>query len=48
MHDGTRSFVPWDGELEALYSPDGVLEQALRTTHNAGVTGLAPEKEVEK
>jgi len=21
MHDGTRSFVEWDGEFEALYAP---------------------------
>jgi hypothetical protein len=27
MHDGTRSFVPWDAELEALYAPGGVLEE---------------------
>ena len=39
MHDGTRSFVPWDGELEAFYSPDGVLGQAPRTTHNAEIRG---------
>ena len=39
MHDGTRSFVPWDGELEAFYSHGGVLEQALRTTYNAKVSG---------
>lgn len=25
MHDGTRSFVQWDGELEALYAPGGIL-----------------------
>lgn len=30
MHDATRSFVPWDGELEALYAPDGMLAQTLR------------------
>ena len=28
MHDGTRSFVPWDGELEALYAPGGILAEA--------------------
>ena len=44
MHDGTRSFVPWDGELEAFYSPDGVLGQALRTTHNAEVSGAASSR----
>ena len=25
MHDGTRSFVPWDGEFEELYAPGGSL-----------------------
>lgn len=25
MHDGTRSFVQWDGEFEALYAPGGIL-----------------------
>ena len=25
MHDGTRSFLPWDGEFEALYAPGGPL-----------------------
>jgi len=25
MHDGTRSFVAWDGEFEALYAPGGIL-----------------------
>ena len=28
MHDGTRSFVPWDGELEAMYAQGGILEEA--------------------
>ncbi len=28
MHDGTRSFVPWDGEFEALYAPGGILAEA--------------------
>ena len=28
MHDGTRSFVEWDGEFEALYAPDGILAEA--------------------
>lgn len=23
MHDPTRSFLPWDGEFEALYAPGG-------------------------
>ena len=23
MHDGTRSFVPWDGELERMYRAFG-------------------------
>ncbi len=25
MHDPTKSFVPWDGEFEELYKPDGLL-----------------------
>lgn len=25
MHDDTESFLPWDADLEALYSPDGML-----------------------
>lgn len=28
MHDGTRSFVPWDGEFEAFYAPGGILAEA--------------------
>jgi len=28
MHDATRSFVPWDGEFEALYAPGGILAEA--------------------
>lgn len=28
MHDGTRSFVAWDGEFEALYAPGGILAEA--------------------
>lgn len=28
MHDTTRSFVPWDGDLEALYAPGGILAEA--------------------
>ena len=28
MHDSTRSFVPWDGEFEALYAPGGILAEA--------------------
>ena len=40
MHDATRSFVPWDGELEALYAPDGMLAQTLRNPpSNAKVSG---------
>jgi hypothetical protein len=26
MHDPTRSFVPWDGEFDALYAKGGPLE----------------------
>lgn len=25
MHDPTQTFVPWDGEFEALYAPGGAL-----------------------
>ena len=40
MHDGTRSFVPWDGELEALYAPGGILAEASGDVPpNAKVTG---------
>lgn len=28
MHDGTRSFVRWDGEFEEFYAPGGILAQA--------------------
>jgi hypothetical protein len=27
MHDGTRSFVPWDGEFEEFYAPGGILAE---------------------
>lgn len=30
MHDGTRSFVPWDCEFEELYGPGGILEQIAK------------------
>ena len=30
MHDGTRSFVEWDGELESLYAPGGILAEAAK------------------
>ena len=30
MHDGTRSFVPWDADFEALYAPDGALAEVSR------------------
>ena len=44
MHDGTRSFVPWDGEFESLYAPGGILAEASGdVTPNASVTGLAPK-----
>lgn len=26
MHDRTRTFVPWDSELEAMYAPGGPLD----------------------
>lgn len=29
MHDATMSFLPWDAELEHLYSPDGILGQTI-------------------
>lgn len=28
MHDRTRAFVPWNGELEAMYAPGGPLDPA--------------------
>ena len=28
MHDETRSFVPWDGDFEAMYAPGGILAAA--------------------
>ncbi len=33
MHDGTRSFVPWNGEFEMLYAKDGVLAQCVVLGH---------------
>lgn len=48
MHDGTRSFVQWDGEFEALYAPGGILAEAEKDApSNAKVRGpeadLSPE-----
>lgn len=28
MHDNTRSFVPWDDDLETTYAPGGPLDPA--------------------
>lgn len=28
MHDPTRTLVPWDAELEAMYAPGGPLDPA--------------------
>lgn len=28
MHDRTRSVVPWDSDLEAMYAPGGPLDPA--------------------
>jgi len=28
MHDATRSLVPWDDQLEAMYAPGGPLDPA--------------------
>ena len=40
MHDGTRSFVPWDGEFEAMYAPGGILVEASGDgTPNAELMG---------
>ena len=40
MHDGTRSFVEWDGELESLYAPGGILAEAAKDApSNAKVSG---------
>jgi hypothetical protein len=37
MHDGTRSFVQWDSEFEALYAPGGLLAEAAKDApSNAG------------
>jgi hypothetical protein len=42
MHDGTRSFVPWDGEFESLYAPGGILAEASGdVTPNVELTGAA-------
>ena len=27
MHDPTKTFVPWDDDLEALYAPGGLLRE---------------------
>ena len=37
MHDGTRSFVEWDGELEALYAPGGILAEASKDVPSNGM-----------
>lgn len=43
MHDGTRSFVQWDGEFEALYAPGGILaEVAKDAPSNAELRGAKP------
>lgn len=31
MHDSTRSFVPWDSELEAFYAPGWPLPKLWET-----------------
>ena len=38
MHDGTLSFVAWDGEFEALYAPGGILASD-DVPPNAALTG---------
>lgn len=38
MHDATRSLIPWDSELEALYAPEGDLARPLR-----GASSMAAE-----
>lgn len=40
MHDGTRSFVEWDGEFDALYAPGGILASD-DIPPNAKLTGAA-------
>lgn len=40
MHDGTRSFVPWDGKFEELYAPGEILAQTSDDVPpNAEITG---------
>ena len=40
MHDGTRSFVQWDGEFEAFYAPGGMLAEAAKDApSNEGCLG---------
>ena len=40
MHDGTRSFVQWDGEFEAFYAPGGMLAEAAKDApSNEGCVG---------
>lgn len=35
MHDATRSFVPWDADLEACYAPGGPLREPHDQPANA-------------
>lgn len=42
MHDGTRSFVPWNGEFDALYAPGEILTEASDdVTPNAKLRGAS-------
>lgn len=36
MHHDTKSFLPWDADFEALYSPGGALGDQPSQPHNTG------------
>jgi hypothetical protein len=41
MHDGTRSFVEWDGEFDSLYASCGILaEEEKLESHNENLTDI--------
>jgi hypothetical protein len=40
MHDPTRSFIPWDGEFDALYAPGG----PLAATATPAKAVISPER----
>ena len=43
MHDATRAFIPWDSDLEQLYSPGGFLYEEQSNAEVSGRAGAAGE-----